>query len=92
METFYKKHLYFEQRTQSKEYQLDKCMKVLELIARVKDRNQNIREFCENCFGTNSTGNIITTQAELDKYNFNLEVIKRLQKYYNNLIQNLKRF
>ena len=88
----YQKHLYFEKRTQSKEYALDKCIKVLALIAKLKDRNERIRNYGETYYGKSANGNAYAPESEYIKYVKNIEIIKRLKSYYNYCLSNLKNF
>lgn len=88
----YSKHLYFENTPKSKEFALDKCNKVLAMIARLKDRNKRIEDYCLNFYGRDSQGKIKATENYLLKINENLETIKRLKTYYNYCINKLEKF
>ena len=90
--TNFHKHLYFENKKDSREYQLNKCIKVLELISILKDKNDEIRNFSELMFGKNKDGKTITNEKELNNFNKNVEMINRLKKYYNYCISKLKPF
>ena len=83
----YQKHLYFEQRPESREYRLDKCIKILALIAQLNDRNQAIRDYCEEFHGRSELGLLLAPQREHDRYNKNLGTIKRLKQYYNSCLE-----
>lgn len=88
----YHKHLYFEERPKSKEYQLDKCIKVLAMIAKLKDRNDRIRNFGETYYGKSANGNVYAPESEYIKYTKNIETIKRLKSYYNYCLTNVNKF
>ena len=88
----YSNHLRFEDRPNSKEFQLDKCIKVLGMIARLKDRNQIIEDCCENFYGKSENGRIKAPETEAIKYSTNIATIKRLKSYYNYCLSNLKQF
>lgn len=88
----YQKHLYFENSPNSSEYTLDRCMKVLAMIAKLKDRNQLICDMCENFYGRDSSGFIKTNECELKKYMGNLETILRLKRYYNFCLSRVLKF
>lgn len=83
----YKNHLYFEDRKESKEYALNKCIKILALIAILKDKNESNRSFYNDIYGENRM-----PLSESVKYRQNLKTIKRLRGYYNNLIKKLGMF
>jgi hypothetical protein len=85
-------HLHFENHPNSRVFQLDKCGKVLEMIARLKDRNIDLAETCEMLYGRNERGRIMCSESMQIKYNKNVETIKRLKSYYNYLIDGLKKF
>ena len=58
----YRKHLYFESDLESREYAIDRCMRILGLIARCKDsdsrkNNQVLIQRLENKFN-NALGKI----------------------------------
>lgn len=89
LKTFFQSHLYFDEN--SKEYALDECMKILGLIARVKDRNNDIIEMSRKFYGCTEKG-VRTTESEFDRYEKNKLIINRLQRYYNNKITNLVKF
>jgi hypothetical protein len=88
----YQKHLYFDNTPTSKEFSLDKCIKVLGLIAILKDKNQSIINFSNEFYGKNENGMINTTEREFAKFNNNLETIKRLKSYYNYCLSKVKSF
>ena len=88
----YSNHLYFENNPSSREFQLDKCIKVLGMIARLKDRNQIIEDCCENFYGKSENGRIKAPETEAIKHSTNIATIKRLKSYYNYCLSNLKQF
>ncbi len=90
--TNYQNHLYFEEIKDSKEFALDKCIKVLGLIARLKDRNQSISDMCVEAYGRSANGSILAPKYESDKYKRNLATIRRLKSYYNYCISKLEPF
>jgi len=90
--TYYKRHLYFEDRPDSKEYNLDKCVKVLAMIAILRDRNQSIRNMSESIYGTSSDGHIKASVEDYNKYNRNKKTIERLKRYYNYCLTRLESF
>lgn len=90
--TNYHKHLYFEKEKDSKEYAIAKCMNILGLIARVKDRNAEILENAERYGGRSHEGKLLVYRSDLDKIRFNKEVINILQRYFNNCLHKVKRF
>lgn len=89
---YLKSHLYYEGNKASKEYQIAKCMKILEMIAILRDRNANIKEFCKDVFGTSKSGAVLASNEYHKKYNNNLETIARLKQYYNSSIGKLQLF
>jgi len=91
-QTNYQKHLYFENLPNSKEYALNKCIGVLGIIAKLKDRNRAIAETCEQYYGRDENGKIKATDKEAGKFNRNLAAIARLKNYYNTCIEKLKKF
>lgn len=88
-QTNFQKHLYFENNPKSKEFKLDKCIKVLAMIAQLKDRNQTIFNMCDNFYGRSENGKVKAPEREAIKFNRNLEVIERLKKYYNYCLSNV---
>jgi hypothetical protein len=90
--SYFQKHLYFEKYPNSKEFQLDKCNKILEMIAKLKDRNVSIYEVSKQFHGTDSQGRIKTTEPEFIKFQRNAETISRLESYYNNCLSKLTKF
>jgi hypothetical protein len=92
MNTYFKQHLYFEQDKTSKEYKLDRAMKVLAMIAQVRDRNKQIVDFSRMVYGTNTDGKVLTTESEKAKHRHNREVIKRLKRYYNWCVRQIESF
>ncbi len=80
--SYYKFHLNFESRPNSREYLLDRCIKVLAMIAKTKDRiliieteirkRENTREFFFYPIGQ---------YREL--FESKQKVLSRLQQYYN---------
>lgn len=79
----YYKHLHFENRPDSKEYALNRCIEVLGMIAIVKDRNLTIEQLSAELYGKSDTGNIITSEREYKRYQWNKKVIERLKRIYN---------
>lgn len=73
----YKHHIHFSEDRNSKEYALDKCMKILGLIAQVKDRMEVVKRYS----GTNDTRFITYGKT-----------ISRLKKYYNYALSNVVKF
>lgn len=90
--TNFQKHLYFEKNPKSKEFQLDKCIKVLAMVAQLKDRNQAILNMCDNFYGRSENGKVKAPEREAYKFNRNLATIERLKKYYNYCLSNVGRF
>lgn len=88
-QTNFQKHLYFENNPERKEFKLDKCIKVLAMIAQLKDRNQSILNMCDNFYGRSESGKVVAPERESIKFNKNLETIKRLKKYYNYCLSNV---
>lgn len=84
--TNFQKHLYFENNPSSREYALDRCMKVLAMIAKIKDRNQLISDMYDNLLSDS-----IKT-IEYKKFKNNLEMIKRLEGYYNYCLSRVFKF
>lgn len=72
------KHLYFENDKTSKEYSLNRCLKILENIAKAKDRVSNLQKFDDEY----SREKIYTLE----------KAIKRLEIYYNTCINRLGKF
>lgn len=91
-DTHYKKHLYFEGNPNSREFQLDKCIKVLAMIARLKDRNTNIINTCEFIYGKHENGRVRVTERDLLRFNRNLEMIERLKGYFNYCLSKVNKF
>lgn len=91
LKNFFQSHLYFEENKQSKEYAHDECMRILGLIARLKDRNNDIIEMSRKFYGCTGKG-VRTTALEFERYEKNKYIINRLQIYYNNKITNLAKF
>lgn len=90
--TNYQKHLYFENNPNSKEYKLDKCNKILALIARLKDRNQTIIDFCIEFYGETSD-NCIKCSVENKKTILqNRKTILRLKMYFNKCLLQITSF
>lgn len=88
----YKRHLNFEFDKSSKEYQLWKCNEILRMIARVKDRNEDLQNTCIKVYGLNGHG---TPRWDIDSYTqvkWNLKIISRLQQYFNNTLNKIARF
>lgn len=81
MPTYFQKHLYFD--ADSREYQLGKCMKVLEMIARVKDKIDEIEQHCIKFYGFNEYGRLQGSESDNLKYAKNKATLKRLKSYYN---------
>jgi hypothetical protein len=88
----FQKHLYFENFPNSKEFQLDKCNKILEMIAKLTDRNDSITEYSLKFYGVNANGNIRTTEREMVKYQNNLKTIERLKNYFNASLSQISQF
>jgi hypothetical protein len=90
--SYFKKHLYFEKYLNSKEFQLYKCNKVLEMIAKLKDRNVVIVDCAKKFNGVDNNGGIKTSEVEFLKYQANVKTIKRLESYYNNCLSKVSKF
>lgn len=90
--TNFQKHLNFEDYPESKEFKLNKCVKVLSMIARLKDRNQDIIRECNYLYGKSKDGKNLASEVEFEKFNKNLELINRLKKYYNYCLSNVGAF
>ena len=88
-QTNFQKHLHFENNPKSKEFKHDKCIKVLAMIAQLKDRNQNILNMCEEFYGRSKNGKVKAPEREANKFNRNLETIERLKRYYNYCLSNI---
>lgn len=86
----YENHLYFE--PYSKEYMLNRCIKILGMIAKLKDRNERLINFCEKIYGVSENGLIKSDNKRAYQYEKNKKTIRRLKSYYNNLISRLDRF
>jgi len=78
----YKLHLNFESRPNSKEYLLDRCMKVLEMIAVINDKILDTEIKLKDCATSDSFLYYSKDQfTELLKWK---KLVKaRLQQYYN---------
>ena len=90
--TNYQNHLYFEQSPKSKEYALNKCIVVLGMIAKVKDRNAAIKDYCERFHGRDVNGSIKATEKEAKDFEQNIKMIKRLRQYYNYCLARVEKF
>lgn len=78
----YQKHLYFENDVNSKEYQLNKCIVVLGLIAKVKDRLNRKQSY----------GFSFNDETRTEEIKHNLRLIRRLFSYYNYCLTKVKTF
>lgn len=67
-------------------------VKVLAMIAQLKDRNQTIFNMCENFYGRSENGKVKAPESESVKFNRNLETIERLKQYYNYCLSNVGAF
>ena len=90
--TNYQNHLYFEQSPKSKEYALNKCIVVLGMIAKLKDRNVAIKDYCNKFYGTDVNGSIKAPEKEANDFERNIKMIKRLRKYYNYCLARVENF
>ena len=88
----FEQHLYFENRINSREYAIDRCMKVLGMIARLKDRVEKTEIMCENLYGRNEEGVIMASNIEFKIHKRALEMIERLKKYYNFCVLRINMF
>jgi hypothetical protein len=88
---YYSKHLNFEPYPNSREWKLDRCNKVLEMISRLKDRNFDIADTCERFYGRRD-GNIVCPDNMSIKYHRNLATIERLKKYFNFCLERVNKF
>lgn len=85
MESNYYKHLHSEKSVGTKEYELHRAMKCLELIAKAKDR---IVAICKEY-----SGSILPTpRHSRAKIVSHWGAIQKLEKSYNNIISNLTKF
>lgn len=88
----YKRHLNFEFDKSSKEYHLWKCNEILGMIARMKDRNEDLQNTCIKAYGLNGQGK---PKWDIDSYNqakWNLQIIARLQSYFNATLKKVGQF
>lgn len=83
MGTYYSEHLYFENRPESREYAIDKCMRVLGMIAMVKDRILRLKGQIDRMYGYS------TVVKYKDKLNNDYAILSRLEQYYNYCIGKL---
>lgn len=83
MGTYYREHLYFENRPESREYAIDKCMRVLGMIAMVKDRILRLKGQIARMYGYS------TVVKYKDKLNNDYAILSRLEQYYNYCIGKL---
>lgn len=72
-ETNFQKHLYFETRPNSEEYKINACMKILEMIASLKDRNASMRYEFER---PKYEQNLRTIKRLKSYYNYRLSLLK----------------
>lgn len=86
----YQKHLNPQEK--SIEYAINRCMNVLAMIAKLKDRNRTIENMCEDIFGKNEDGLIIAGDIEAEKHLKNLKMIRRLKAYYNSCLSRVEGF
>lgn len=90
--SLYKMHLYNDEVKGTREYEVKKLMDILGLIARVKDKINDVKNTSKVMYGTDTDGNILTDQRLKILYIKNSEMHKRLKAYYNNNISKLKTF
>lgn len=83
----YQKHLYFENDVNSKEYQLHKCIAVLGLIAKVKDRLCRINNFVDS-----ESFAFVNAKSYTEKIKHNSLLISRLHDYYNYCLTKVNKF
>jgi len=84
MESNYYKHLHSEESKGTKEYELHRAMKCLELIAKAKDRCliiKGVYKFIHDM-----------PAREREKYRRHLQAITKFKNSYNNIIHNLTKF
>jgi len=91
-DTYFKKHLYFESRPNSLEYKLDRCMKVLGMIAQLRDRNSHIESHSIKMYGRTDTGKIQVSESDYNNYIRNTKTIIRLKGYYNYCLSKLESY
>lgn len=86
------RHLYWEERPESKEFALHSLVDLLHKIAILRDRNKRIVEWSEEYLGRAENGNIRCTREDHDRYTHNRAVIARLKRMYNYKLSKLKPF
>ena len=91
-DTYFKKHLYFESHPNSREYKLDRCMKVLGMIAQLRDRNRRIELFNEQIYGRTDNGHLLASESDCNEYILNTKKIQRLKGYYNYCLSKLESY
>lgn len=75
---------YFRYHESSKEYEIDRCMKILNLISRVNCEIDKIRDLIHSYKNYDSKNSLI--------YRDYMYILSRLEKYYNKCTERITKF